>query len=96
MAAFDVEAFVSDPSLIAFDRCKKSDLRVIAEHYGLPVSSSLVKAELKAVLLDELVNRGVFSLPVYGAAVSLGEDPQWRAVLILRWWKWPSSLLLLL
>lgn len=48
--SFDVEAFVSDPSLIVFDRCKKNDLRVIAEHYSVPVSSSLVKAELKAVL----------------------------------------------
>lgn len=31
----------------------------------------LVKAELKAVLLDELVNRGIFSLPVSGDAHSV-------------------------
>ncbi|KAG8003798.1 hypothetical protein GBF38_007778, partial [Nibea albiflora] len=78
MATFDIEAFVSDPSLIVFDKCKKSDLRVVAEYYGVPVSNTLVKAELKVVLLDELVSRGFFSLPVSGdaqagAAASPGE-----------------------
>ncbi|KAE8289494.1 hypothetical protein D5F01_LYC11196 [Larimichthys crocea] len=68
MAAFDVEASASDPSLIVFDKCKKNDLRVVAEYYGVPVSSTLVKAELKAVLLDELISRGVLSLPVSGDA----------------------------
>ncbi|TKS65422.1 Retrovirus-related Pol polyprotein from transposon opus [Collichthys lucidus] len=50
------------------DRCKKSDLRVVAEYYGVPVSGTLVKAEFKAVLMDELVNRGFLSLPVSGDA----------------------------
>ncbi len=47
----------------------------ISEYYGIPVSSSLAKKELKAVLLGGLVSNGVFLL----AAVSSGEgraDPQ--------------------
>ncbi|KAE8277733.1 hypothetical protein D5F01_LYC24249 [Larimichthys crocea] len=134
MAALDVEAFASDPSLIVFDKCKKNDLRVVAEYYGVPVSSALAhlsvslvdlsresdlhvhpenklsdafwflssllvewnihlcalmlfspafihhgslrlnmsirsQAELKTVLLDELISRGVLSLPVSGDAL---------------------------
>lgn len=63
MVAFDINAFVSNPTLSQFDKCRKSDLCEIAEHHCIPVSSSLAKAELKAVLLDGLVSKGVFSFP---------------------------------
>ena len=71
MAAFDVNEFVISPTLTQFDKCKKSDLREIAEYFCIPVSSSLSKAELKAVILDSLINKGIFSLPVSDEALGL-------------------------
>lgn len=35
---------------------------MIAEYYGIPVSSSLVNKELKTVLLNSLISKGVFNL----------------------------------
>ena len=68
MAAFELSTFVSDPTLGTFGECTKKDLHVIAEHYGISVSVSLRKAELKAFVFTGLVNQGVFSAPVSGAA----------------------------
>ncbi|KAM3610073.1 uncharacterized protein V6R79_024870 [Siganus canaliculatus] len=60
---FDLTAFVSDPTIAGLDKLKKSDLWEIAQYYEVPVSSSLAKADLKAVVLDSLLNKGVLSLP---------------------------------
>ncbi|KAL7369615.1 hypothetical protein ABVT39_003556 [Epinephelus coioides] len=83
MATFDIGVFVSNPSLTVLDKCKKSDLRAIADHYEIVVSSALSKAELKAVILEGLLNRRVLSLLapedvsqlVVGAAASPGVSP---------------------
>lgn len=65
MAAFDLNKFVANPTLSQFDKCSKDDLCVIAiaEYYGISVSRSLVKRELKTVILNGLVSKGVFNLP---------------------------------
>lgn len=62
MAAFDLNTFVSNPTLSQFDKCKKK-LFEIAAHYNILVPASLAKAELRAVLLDGLIGKGIFSLP---------------------------------
>ncbi len=56
MATFDVNEFVAHPALNQFHKCGKSDLREIAEHYCILVSSSLAKKELNACFwMDYLV-----------------------------------------
>lgn len=76
MAAFNISTFIDNPTLRVrvslFDKCKKSDLRLIAEHYGIFVPSALAKAELKAVILDGLISRGILSLLASVEASSLG------------------------
>ena len=57
---------MSDPTLGKFDKCTKKDLHEIAEYYGICVSVSLRKAELKAFVFTGLVSQGVFSAPVSG------------------------------
>lgn len=64
MATFDLNAFVSLPDLSQLDKCKKTELYDIANHYEISVSTSLGKAELKAVVLNGLISKGVIALPV--------------------------------
>lgn len=63
MAAFDLSEFVSDPSLNQLETCRKDDLFAIADHYGISVSTSLLKCDLKAVVVEGLISEGVFGLP---------------------------------
>ena len=77
VAAFSVDEFVEEPALCKLDNGRKADLFAIADHYGIPVSVSLLK-ELKAAVVEGLVERGVCSLPAPVAvamAVSAGEVP---------------------
>lgn len=86
MAAFDLNTFVCNPTLSQFDKCKKSDLFEIAVHYNILVPAYLAKAELRGVLLDGLIGKGIFSLPAsvsrssqVGEGATAGEglfDPQ--------------------
>ena len=59
MAAFDLHAFVSDPTLAQLERCKKRHLCEIARYYEISVSSALTKAELEAVVLEGLIKQGI-------------------------------------
>lgn len=63
MVVFELEAFVSDPSVKQLDKCKKRDLHLIAEHYSIVVSSSLRKDQLKAAVLEGLVSQKVLVAP---------------------------------
>lgn len=63
MAAFNLTVYVLNPTLTQFNKCKKSDLRELVEHYNIPVSTSLANAEHKAMLLDGLISKGVIGLP---------------------------------
>jgi hypothetical protein len=78
MATFDLNVFVSRPDLNQLDKCKKTELHAIANHYDISASTSLVKAELKAVVLDGLIGKGVIILPVTmsspGPELSVGGD----------------------
>ncbi|XP_033998203.1 uncharacterized protein LOC117492193 [Trematomus bernacchii] len=58
------EQFVASPTVGQLDWCRKVDLRLVADHYHVSVSSALVKSELKATLITGLVEQGVLSLPI--------------------------------
>ncbi|KAF3835476.1 hypothetical protein F7725_028034, partial [Dissostichus mawsoni] len=58
-----MEQFVANPTLYQPACCMKVDLRLIADHYNIFVSTALAKSDLKATLLNGLVEQGVLSLP---------------------------------
>lgn len=60
MATFDLAVFVANPTLAQYRKCRKLELREIAEHYGVPVTASLNKGELKAAVLEYLEGGGIF------------------------------------
>ena len=62
MATFDLNEFVSQPSIAVLETCRKDDLFLIARHFEIPVSKTLLKKDLKACLLTGLINDGVLSL----------------------------------
>ena len=64
--AFSVEEFVAEPALGKLNNVRKADLFAIADHYGIQVSASLLKKDLKAAVVDGLVERGGCSLPATG------------------------------
>lgn len=57
MDLFDLEGFVHSLTLDKFDKCQKDDLCLIADYFSISVTKSLVKRELKAIVLDGLVTR---------------------------------------
>ncbi|XP_077940982.1 uncharacterized protein LOC144385285 isoform X1 [Gasterosteus aculeatus] len=61
MATFELSRFIDQPNVEVLGTCRKSDLSLIAQHYGIPFSRTLRKAELKDCLVAGLVNKGVFS-----------------------------------
>lgn len=60
---FSLEAFLADPSAVVLEDCLKDDLLCIASHYGIAVSRSAVKHDIKAAVVDRLVELGVFAQP---------------------------------
>nr|XP_043874918.1 uncharacterized protein LOC122764957 isoform X2 [Solea senegalensis] len=62
-SAFSVEEFVAKPTLSQLDICRKADLFAIADRYDIKVTTSLLKKELKAAVVDGLVEGGVCGLP---------------------------------
>nr|XP_043896825.1 uncharacterized protein LOC122778793 [Solea senegalensis] len=62
-SAFSVEEFVAKPTLSQLDICRKADLFAIADRYDIKVTTSLLKKELKAAVIDGLVEGGVCGLP---------------------------------
>ncbi|KAK0141107.1 hypothetical protein N1851_021909 [Merluccius polli] len=73
LTAFSVEEFVAEPALGKLNNVRKADLFAIADHYGIQVSASLLKKELKAAVVDGLVERGGCSLPAT-VAVAMAES----------------------
>lgn len=86
MAMFNLENFVNTPTLEQFDICRKDDLCVIAAHYDITVSKSLVKQELKSIILSGLVDKSVF--------LKAGTEQQGRILkLVLQVWLWVQDAL---
>uniref|UniRef100_A0AAV2KSY2 CCHC-type domain-containing protein n=1 Tax=Knipowitschia caucasica TaxID=637954 RepID=A0AAV2KSY2_KNICA len=61
--AFNLQAFLLHPSAEALERCKKKDLFEVADHFEILYSRQSSKAELKVLLLDGLVERGLRLIP---------------------------------
>ncbi len=74
MAGFDLEAFISAPTLEQFDKCRKDDLISIAAHYQIPVLKQQLKREIKNIVLQKLVELGVLALPEGTEDGSLASD----------------------
>ena len=52
--SFNLENFVSSPSLKVINSLKKANLLVIAQHYDLRVSDAMTKAQLKKSIIEHL------------------------------------------
>uniref|UniRef100_A0A3B1K8B9 Gypsy retrotransposon integrase-like protein 1 n=1 Tax=Astyanax mexicanus TaxID=7994 RepID=A0A3B1K8B9_ASTMX len=59
-------AFVQAPSVDLLNVCRKDVLLEIAQHFGISVSKSLVKRELKRIVMEGLVDLGVLASSVEG------------------------------
>ncbi|XP_034097045.1 uncharacterized protein LOC117563027 [Gymnodraco acuticeps] len=78
MASFDIEAFLVWPCYEQLDRCKKDELIEIARHFSLVVNRQMVKKELRALVVDEMVRKGLLVLAVSAelpVSKGLVEDP---------------------
>ena len=74
MATFELEEFIKEPSIIVFDLCRKADLLEIAEHFGVVVSRSLTKKEIKTAVWERLITIKVFR--PQSPVPSLGDEPK--------------------
>lgn len=62
-ARFDLEAFLSQPSVEQLDVCRKDDLLQLAAHFGISVPKTILKRVLKPMLSLALVERGIIVVP---------------------------------
>ena len=66
----NLESFLISPSFEQLDQCRKEDLLEIDQHFSLTGARQLLKADLKAVIVDELVERGNLVLPAPSDALT--------------------------
>lgn len=59
----NVRRFIENPTLDLFEKCRKDDLLVIAEHFKITVSRQSLKRTIKTVVLDGLSKLNVLKLP---------------------------------
>ena len=59
--SFDLEHFVSSPSLEVINSLKKANLLVIAQHYELSVNESMSKAQIKKSIVEYLQDEELLS-----------------------------------
>lgn len=71
---FDLEYFVANPTLNQIDSCRKDELGQIAIHFRITFAKHLLKRELKALVITNLVEQGVIVGPVQteSAAIAVG------------------------
>ncbi|KAL4006226.1 NLR family CARD domain-containing protein 3 [Sarotherodon galilaeus] len=62
-APFCLEDFLKAPSVVLLESCRKCELLQIAEHLKLQVSKTLHKSDLKARVVDKLVEAGLMQAP---------------------------------
>lgn len=60
---FDLNLFLATPSISQINSCRKDDLAKIADHFNISYSKQLLKRELKALIIDRLVEMEVIVLP---------------------------------
>jgi len=54
MADFDLNSFVSAPTVEQLGKCRKDDLLRVAEHYQIRISRQQLKRDIKNILVQEL------------------------------------------
>ncbi len=54
MADFDLDSFVSAPTVEQLGKCRKDDLLRVAEHYQIRISRQQLKRDIKNILVQEL------------------------------------------
>uniref|UniRef100_A0A669D3Y3 SCAN box domain-containing protein n=1 Tax=Oreochromis niloticus TaxID=8128 RepID=A0A669D3Y3_ORENI len=71
---FSLDDFVEAPALCKIEKCRKADLLLVADYYGVVVSGSAREAELRDELAGRLVEKGVLQgVTVKGAASAAAE-----------------------
>lgn len=70
--AFNLQDFVDGPNLDKVQSCRKDDLLSIAAHFDIAVSRYSVKKEIKAKLIEKLVELQVLEVP--GNPYSSGDE----------------------
>ncbi|MGL5598353.1 MAG: hypothetical protein ACRDDA_09655, partial [Aeromonas sp.] len=73
MADFDLENFISAPTVEQLDVCKKDDLLRVAEHFQIVVPRQQLKRDIKRVIEQHLEEQGVLVL----AGSSSGADARY-------------------
>lgn len=72
-----VQDFIENPSFEAFERCRKEELIVIADHFRISVRQQLLKREIKDFLLHRLVELDILVLSeAEGEADQIAVDAQ--------------------
>lgn len=70
---FDLDSFLATPSLSQIDRCRKDDLAKIAHHFSITYPKPILKRELKALIVDKLVELKLIVLPVQSESAVLDD-----------------------
>lgn len=59
MSDFDLESFVSAPTVEQIDACRKDDLSKVAEYFQISVSRQQLKRDIRRVVEQHLMEREV-------------------------------------
>lgn len=62
MADFDLETFVSAPTVEQLDKCRKDDLLRIAAHFQIAVLKQRLKKEIKSTVIPKVGGTRCFSV----------------------------------
>lgn len=62
MADFDLDSFISAPTVEQLDLCRKDDLLKVAEHFNIPVNKQQLKRDIKNCIVQHLGELGVLLL----------------------------------
>ena len=82
MAQFDLKLFLTDPTLEKLNKCRTADLHIIADHFEVPAPRPHLKADLKAIVLAQLVANDLITLlpvqvePPQVGGVGVGEQAE--------------------
>ncbi|KAJ8025268.1 hypothetical protein HOLleu_35430 [Holothuria leucospilota] len=68
---FNLDKFVTSPSVEELDSLKKSEIVKVAKHYGIEFQPLMRKDEIKRYVLEYLVDEGVLPLVQYWKQLSL-------------------------
>ncbi|KAJ8018525.1 hypothetical protein HOLleu_43441 [Holothuria leucospilota] len=71
---FNLDKFVTSPSVEELDSLKKSEIVKVAKHYGIEFQPLMRKDEIKRYVLEYLVDEGVLPSTVLETAITVPTD----------------------